>query len=95
MKSFLMGLLVEIIIILVSIITKNEKVFSYGTQIIGFGGIGLGVISSGLMSENIYRRTAVEDKHERLERVNMSTNLVLFGIPSIIILIVSYILTTK
>lgn len=91
MKSFLMGLILEIMIVLVSIITKNEKVFIYGTQILGIGSLGIGALLSGVMSDSIYRRTAVEDKHERFNRLSKTTNLVLFGLSSIITLIVYYI----
>lgn len=91
MKSFLIGLLVETIVILTSIVTRNENVFIYGTQVVGLGSLGVGAITSGLMSDSIYRRTAVEDKSERFERMSRSTSIVLFGVPSIIILIIYYI----
>ena len=91
MKSFLTGLLVSIIIIVISIVTKNEKIFIYGTQLLGFGSIGIGALVSGLMSDNIYRRTAVEDKKERFERMSTSTRLLLFGAPSILVLVIFYI----
>lgn len=90
MKFFLIGLIIELIIILIYLITKNEKVFTYGTQIIGLGSLGIAALLSGVMSENIYRRTAVENKTERFERVGKSTSIILFGLPSIIALIAYY-----
>ncbi len=74
MKSFLIGLLLAIIIIITSIITKNEKVFIYGIQIIGFGSIAIGAILSGMMGDSIYKRTAIEDNHERFIRLERTTN---------------------
>ena len=90
MKSFVIGLLLEFLVILVSIITRNEKIFTYGTQIIGFGSIGIGIILSGLMSGNIYRRTAVENKNERFKRLNRASIFIMLGTPSIITLIIYY-----
>lgn len=90
MKSFLIGLLLEVIIIITSIITKNEKIFICGTQILGLGSIGIGAILSGMMGDNIYRKTAVEDRDERFGRLDRTTNFVLLGIPSIVTLIIYY-----
>lgn len=90
MKSFVIGLVLEFLVILVSIITKNEKIFIYGTQIIGFGSIAIGIILSGLMSGSIYRRTAVESKDERFKRLDRASIFIILGIPSIITLIIHY-----
>jgi hypothetical protein len=89
-KKLLWGLLAAVLVILVSFITKSERIFIYGTQILGLGSLGLAAISSGLMSDNTYRRTSVENKEERNERLNRAGSLILFGIPSIIALLVYY-----
>ena len=91
MKLFLIGLMIEIIIIIIYLITKNEKVFIYGTQFISLGSLGVAALLSGVMSKNIYRRTATENKDERFERVGKSTRVILFGLPSIIALIIYYV----
>lgn len=89
-KSFLIGLFSEFIIIIAFIITKNEEIFIYGSGITLAVSFGLGMILSGFMSGNIYRRTAVEDKEERNKRLDRTSALILLGIPSLIALIVYY-----
>lgn len=88
MRSLLAGFLLEFLVIIAYIITKNKKIFLYGTEFIAFGSIIIGIIISGLLSDNIYRRTAVENKAERFIRLKRTFNLILLGIPSIIILII-------
>lgn len=90
MKNLLIGTTINLLILIISFIIKSEKLFIYGTQIMGFGCIGIGAILSGLMSDNIYRRTAVEDETERTQRLMKSSDFILFGVPSIIILIIYY-----
>lgn len=86
-----MGLIPTVLIIVGSFISKSEKIFIYGTQIIGFGSLGLAALLSGVMSDNIYRRTAVENQKERFQRMNTSTSIILFGSSSVIFLIIYYV----
>lgn len=59
-KFLIAGLISMISVLVASFVTKSETVFPYGMKILGVGSIVLGGILSGLMSDNIYRRTAVE-----------------------------------
>ncbi|CAH2214328.1 DUF5316 family protein [Tepidibacter aestuarii] len=90
MNKILWGFVVECLVIIIYLITRSEKFFIYATSIIGFGSLGIGAIVSGLISDNIYRRTEFESSDERHERLDRTGNLILFGIPSIVILIFYY-----
>ena len=90
MKILVVGLLLQLVIILVTIISKNEKIFIHASQIIAFASIGFGMILSGLMSGNVFRRTAVERKNERVKRLSRASTFILLGTPSIVALIIYY-----
>lgn len=89
-KFFIAGLISMIFVLVASFVTKSEAVFLYGMQILGFGSIVLGGIFSGLISDNIYRRTAVETEKESDSRINRAFKLAMFGLPSIVALIIYY-----
>jgi ABC-type phosphate transport system permease subunit len=48
------------------------------------------MILSGLMSGNVFRRTAVERKNERVKRLSRASTFILLGTPSIVALIIYY-----
>lgn len=91
MKMLLLGLAAELIVISISMATSNEKVFVYGTQLLGFGSIAISAIISRLLSDDIYRSTAFEDRNQRNSRLSMAGRLILFGIPSFAALIAYYV----
>lgn len=51
---------------------------------VGFGSLIISGIISGFMSENIYRRTAVENADERRSKLHWSANIFTFSMPGII-----------
>lgn len=90
MTSFLTGLLVEIIIILISIITKNEKVFIYATCILSLSSLGVAAISIGKNSYCTYRKSVTSSKDNKLKKIDRLVNFITFALPSIIVLISYY-----
>jgi|GEM_PF-1825758 hypothetical protein len=92
MKMLLLGLVAELIVVSISMVTSNEKVFTYGTQSLAFGSIAIAAIVSRLLSDDIYRSTAFEDSPQRNRRLSIAGRLILFGIPSFAALIAYYII---
>lgn len=84
MKSFFYGMVVECIIGIVSLIMKDSGFFMKVSGVVGFGSLILSGIISGFLSENIYRRTAVENAEDRRSRLSWSGNIFTFSIPAII-----------
>lgn len=84
--------MIQGIIIAISVFTKDIRFFTIATQVLGFGSIGIAMILSGLMSENIYRRTGVENSTDREKRISNTEKFLLFGLPSIISLVVYFVL---
>ena len=90
MTSFLTGLLVEIIIILIFIITRNEKVFIYATHIISFSGLGVAALTIVIKSYFIVRNRLTEVKDYNIKKIDRSVSFITFALPSLIILISYY-----
>lgn len=84
MKGFLYGVAFEGVIGIVSLIIKDGGFFMKISGAVGFGSLIISGIISGLVSENIYRRTAAENAGERKSRLNWSGNIFAFSIPGII-----------
>ncbi|MDI3481867.1 MAG: hypothetical protein PWQ97_1522 [Tepidanaerobacteraceae bacterium] len=84
MKSFFYGVAVEGIIGIVSLVMKDSGFFMKASGVVGFGSLFISGIVSGFMSENIYRRTAVENAGERRARLDRSGSIFIFSIPGII-----------
>jgi hypothetical protein len=91
MKKVFLGCIVEGIIIIVSLIKKDIDFFTNATGIVALGSIGIAMILSGLVSGNIYRRTAVENSEERNKRISTTETFLLFGLPSILTLIIYFV----
>lgn len=91
MKKFFLGCIVEGIIIIISLIIKDMDFFTNATGIVTLGSLGIAMILSGLMSGNIYRRTAVENYEDRKNRISNTETFLLFGLPSILTLIMYYV----
>lgn len=90
MKSFFYGMVVECIIGIISLIMKNSGFFMKASGVVGFGSLIISGIISCFMSENIYRRTAVENAEERRSRLDWSGNIFTFSIPGIIGFLLTY-----
>ena len=88
MKNFFtkigVGCIIATIIILISFFTKNEKIFTYGIGIVAGGSIAIGGIASGLGGDRYHRTYAEENANERHNRIDLSGNIILIGIPSIL-----------
>lgn len=91
MKKIFLGCIVEVIIIIVSLIKKDVNFFTNATGIVALGSIGIAMILSGLVSGNIYRRTAVENYEDRKKRISNTETFLLFGLPSILSIIIYFV----
>ncbi|MGY0373651.1 DUF5316 family protein [Clostridium sp. JNZ J1-5] len=87
MRFLLYGFITDIILFIISITIFEVYLFIKLTAILGIGSLAVSAIISGLLSENIYRRTAVENAEERKKRLKLSTNIFLFSIPSLALFI--------
>jgi hypothetical protein len=84
MKSFVFGAISISVISLISLIIGNSNLFVIVSGTLGLGSLVLGGITSGVMSDDIHRRIATESSVDRMNRLDKSTTLFLFGLPNII-----------
>ena len=82
--GFIAGIIVEAILFIVALIQKDMNMFMKVSAYIGLVAIGLSAFSTWMSSDNVFKKTIVENSNERVSRLNLALNLFIFGIPGLI-----------
>lgn len=89
MKVMLLGIAFELISGLICWGKGDMILLMYISAGVGGGSLILSGITSGVLSDNIYRRTFSEVKEERVKRMNYARNFLFFSIaPMAVFLII-------
>ena len=96
MKYFLFGIGLSLIGILISIIFWGIDKAYLVTGIIGFVFIGISMVMSGSIASGDRMRAnfATESAEDRKERIRITSNSLLIGLPSVLTAVLLYYLNT-
>lgn len=97
MKFFLFGVGLSLIGILISLIFWGIDQSYLVTGIIGFVFIGISMVMSGSMvsGDRMRANLATESAEGRKDRIRITTNSLLIGLPSVLTAVLLYYLTTR